>query len=696
MLTFKYRIDEIKHPFLQPAFPSFAFKILPIFSFIFSACFAISFSGAALAASQSKSFDSLAELSIEELMDVEVISSSKKLEKISEAAAAIFVISQDDIRRSGVTTIPEALRMVPGVHVARIDANKWAVTARGFNDRFASKLLVLTDGRSVYSPLFSGVFWELQDTMIEDIDRIEVIRGPGSTLWGANAVNGIINIITKKASKTQGGLVTAGGGTLERGFGAVRYGGRSGDSGHYRVYGKYFNREGFVDSSGNRTPDDWYSYRGGFRSDWEPNINDSYTVQGDIYTGRAGQITDLPSLTFPYKSTASTKTDTLGLNLTTRWKRSISDTSELALQFYYDRTQRKDSTLINEDRDTLDLDLQHSFSFGESHKIIWGLGYRFTYDQIGSSFTLQLNPSSRKDNLFNSFIQDDITLLPDLLRLTVGSKFENNDYSGFEVQPTVRLLLTPDQQNTIWASVSRAVRTPSRVESNSAAIGQIIPPNTFGPGSPLGTATVYGNTALESEKLIAYEIGYRLQPAQNLFFDLALFYNKYEKLISTRQGTFNPFTVPAVLPYTLVNNVSGETRGVELAVDWRAFEWWHQQLTYTYLHMDMHSDNPDSFSTYIAKLGTSPEHQFSYRSGFDLVKNISMDLWLRYVDTLPRSDIKNYVTMDARLAWKMFKHLEVSLVGQNLLEKRHQEFGLDYSRATQVPRSFYGKLTWQF
>jgi iron complex outermembrane recepter protein len=673
-------------------------KTLPIFALFFSAVLPAYLPNSAWADTEKsphKTVISLTDLSLEELMNVEVISSSKKLEKISEAAAAIFVISQEDIRRSGVTTIPEALRMVPGVHVARIDANKWAVTARGFNDRFASKLLVLTDGRSVYSPLFSGVFWELQDTMLEDIERIEVIRGPGSTLWGANAVNGVINIITKNASKTQGGLATAGGGTEERGFGAVRYGGKAGDSGYYRVYGKYFNRDGFVDSSGNRTPDDWYSYRGGFRADWEPNSDDLFTVQGDIYSGRAGQTTDLPTLALPYLNTVNTKTDTLGLNLTTRWKRTISETSELALQFYYDRTQRKDSTTINEDRDTFDLDLQHSFAPFENHKIVWGMGYHFTQDQIDSTFTLRVNPASRKDSLFSSFIQDDITLLPDVLRLTLGSKFENNDYSGFEVQPTARLLFTPNQQHSIWGAVSRAVRTPSRVEADSIAIAQILPPNAIGLGSPLGTASVYGNTSLASEKLIAYEIGYRLQPAQNLFFDLALFYNKYDKIISTRQGTFNPFVVPAVLPYTLTNNVSGETHGAELAVDWRSTEWWHQQLAYTYLRMKMHPEEPGSFSEYIAKLGTSPEHQLSYRSGFDLTKGVHLDLWLRYVDTLPR-EIKNYVTMDARLAWKPEKSLELSLVGQNLFEKRHQEFGLDVSRSTLVPRGFYGKVSWQF
>lgn len=372
----------------------------------------------------------LTEMSIEEVLQLEVTSAAKKPQKLANTAAAIFVLTADDIRRSGATSIPGALRMVPGLQVARIDANKWAITSRGFNGRFANKLLVLIDGRSVYTPSFSGVYWEVQDTLLADVDRIEVIRGPGAALWGANAVNGIISIITKHTRDTQGGLLTAGGGTEERGFGSLRYSTALNDSAFLRIYTKYFNRDGSVDPEGRDTSDAWEMMRLGMRLDWQITDDDDLTVQGDFYQGDAEQMLILPSFSPPFTEQRTTDIDWLGGNLLARWQHRFSDRANLSLQMYYDRTQRKERTLLRENRDTFDLDMQHQFLWGNRHDLIWGLGYRFTTDDFTDSNVIELNPKSRSQHLFNAFVQDDIALVPDRLHLIFGSKFRDLSYSS--------------------------------------------------------------------------------------------------------------------------------------------------------------------------------------------------------------------------------------------------------------------------
>jgi len=675
----------------------FSPSALIVVTFLFFAMASVSSAG--IQVQTREDTNKLTELSLEELMNVEVVSASKTAEKISETSAAIFVITQDDIRRSGVTSIPEALRMVPGMEVARIDANKWAISARGFNDRFANKLLVLIDGRSVYSPFFSGVFWDAQDTMLEDIDRIEVIRGPGSALWGANAVNGVINIITKNAKETQGGLVTTGFGSEERGFGGVRYGGKIGPAGYYRIYGKYFDRDAYANSQDHNANDGWSSFRSGFRADFGSSRQSSMTLQGDVYSGSADQSIEISSPTPPYQDLVNAETVTSGGNIMASWKHSFSNTSQMKIQSYFDRTERKD-ILAREDRNTFDVDLQHSFSLNERQKCIWGLGYRVTGDDIRNSYTLGVDPSSRVDNLYSAFIQDEISLIPKILRQTVGLKFEHNDYTGFEVQPTVRLLWTPDTKNTIWAAISRAVRTPSRVESDGIGNNTIVSPGLQGSGDQLAVVKFIGNDTLSSEKLIAYELGYRVQPSRNLFFDLALFYNRYDEIIATTSGTPYAALLPGmpvlVFPYVAANNVSGQSHGLELAADWSVSDWWRLQFAYTYLVMQLDSGDDNPYWEYQAKTGTSPEHQVSLRSGMNLGHNLQLDLWLRYVDGLKRIEVDRYMTMDLRLSWKPEKNVEFAIVGQNLFNPNHYEFGEDISLPTKVQRGVYGKVTWQF
>jgi len=663
------------------------------------------------------------ELSLEELINVKVTSVSKKPDKLTNAPAAVFVITQEDIKRSGATSLPEVLRLAPGVQVSRIDSNKWAITARGFNDRYASKLLVLIDGRTVYTPLFSGTYWESQDLLLEDIERIEVIRGPGATLWGANAVNGVINIITKIAKDTQGGLLTAGAGTEERGFSGVRYGGKLNDDAYYRIYAKYFNRDDFVNFAGIGQTDDWDAARGGFRLDWDATERDSLTVQGDFYSEGLGGSYVVPIVT-PLKSAPNTYwrrfdavDDAAGANILTRWKRVFSENSDMALQLYYDWTQH-DTPVYGEERNIADLDFQHHFQYGERHDFVWGLGARYSGDRLGNTDIVQFDPASREDYLYSAFIQDDIMLAAEEFYLTLGTKFEHNDYTGFEIQPNARLRWTPHPKHTFWVSVSRAVRTPSRSEHDiSCALG-VLPPND--PLNPLPYPTLVqpqGNSEFRSEELIAYELGYRCLAADWLTLDAAVFYNNYADLLNSGLGTLTFSDSPTkhfVLPLDVNNQMEGETYGGEITADCRLSSWWRTQLTYSCLEMQLHpSGNLNSFLYFnrnpnISKTirwvsvesyeYRSPHHTASLRSSFDFMRNVNLDLWLRYVDALSQLDISSYLGLDVRVAWKPRKNLEFSLCGQNLLDNQHREFEstLVGVAATEIERSVYAMATWRF
>ena len=390
--------------------------------------------------------------------------------------------------------------MAPGVEVARIDANKWAVSVRGFNSRFANKLLVLMDGRSVYSPLFSGVWWDVQDTMLEDIDRIEVIRGPGATLWGANAVNGVINIITKKAGETQGGLIAAGGGTEEKGFGAVRYGLKLDEGADLRVYAKYFNRDRSVTSTGAEAADEWDALRTGFRLDHGPSGQNNFTLQGDYYAGNAGTTYDVASITPPYLNTFQKKSESAGGNIIGRWKHTFMNDSEFSLQAYYDRSDRKDLFAAGV-VDIADVDLQYRVKWFGGQELVVGSGYRYTRDDIANDNQLRTaDPASRSDQLLSAFIQDDITLIDNRLHWVIGSKFEHNGYTGFEVQPNTRLIWTPSNIQSVWGAVSRSVRTPSRGETDIQANYTVIPPGQAQNPGPLPVQVIVAEARISNRK----------------------------------------------------------------------------------------------------------------------------------------------------------------------------------------------------
>jgi len=637
----------------------------------------------------------LTELSLAELMEVEVTSVAKGAQPLREAAAAIFVISREDIRRAGVTSIPEALRLAPGVQVARISSNAWAVSVRGFNGRFANKLLVLMDGRTLYNHLFSGVFWDIQDTLLEDIERIEVIRGPGAALWGANAVNGVINIITRSAAATQGTLLTAGGGSEERGFVGARQGIQVGPAAFLRLYGKAFERDGGRPSTGGSGADDWRMRRAGFRLDADPGAADRYTLQGDIYEGRVGETFIVPTLTPPYSREFDEDTDVSGGNLLARWRRTFSGKSDLALQLYFDRALNHDA-ITGQARNTYDLDFQHRFPWGRRQSVLWGFGYRYYEDDTRPGLTTSFAPENDHESLLRAFIQDDITLVAERLRLTLGSQFEHNDHTGFEIEPTLRLLWTPRPDHTIWGAVSRGVHTPSRAED-----GIRLDQFTL-PGSPPTIVALTGNRDVEAEELLAWELGYRGQWAPSLAFDFAAFYNRYRNLVTVDPGApfleAEPPPLHAVLPLVGGNRMRGKSYGVELAADWHPRPWWRLQATYSYLQLLLHTEDANQTPLFKELARTAPHHQGALRSSLDLPQGVELDLWLRYVGNLPAPAIPSYLTLDARLAWHPWRNIELALIGQNLLDGAHPEFASEKLEAAtmEVERGFYGKITWQF
>jgi iron complex outermembrane receptor protein len=653
-------------------------------------------------AQSSQSVPDVTAMSVEDLMNMQVTSVSKRTQKVADAAAAIFVITQEDIRRSGATSIPEALRLAPGLQVARIDQNKWAIGSRGFNGRFDNKLLVLIDGRSVYTPLFSGVYWNVQDVMLEDVDRIEVIRGPGATLWGANAVDGVINVITKKAKSTQSAVVTAGGGTEERAAGGARYGGKLGDNTYYRAYTKYFDWGPSAYPSGMTAHDGWDALRGGFRADWTPSGANSLTLQGDLYRSRFNETLTVASLSAPYSNTFPNDGKYSGGNILGRWNHT-SEGSSMSLQMYYDNTTITDHSLFGDHQNILDIDFQHGFRAGDSQQFVWGLGYRSIRDKNDASFTVSLQPNQVTLNQFSTFLQDEISLVDNRLQITLGSKFERNEFTGFEIEPNARLLwnLTPNQ--SIWTAVSRAVRTPALTEEGLRLNSAVIPPGTQANPGPLpAVVAVFGSHQFNSEDLLAYELGYRVQATSNLSLDIATFYNNYSNLRTAEPGApfveGSPAPTDVVIPFVASNKMSGGTYGVELFADWKVVPKWRLVGSYSYLQMDIHKNANSLDPTPDNPNGSSPRHQWYLRSSIDLPKHFDQDTTLRFVDHLPSLNLPNYYSLDAHLGWKPVTNLELSIGGQNLLNNWHLEFMPDFvnTSPTVVKRSVFGSITVKF
>lgn len=606
----------------------------------------------------------LKKLSVEQLMDIEVTSVSRHPEKLFESASAIQVVTGEEIRRSGATNLTEALRLAPNLEVAQIDSRQWAVTARGFNNLFADKMLVLMDGRTVYTPLYAGVYWDVQDTVIQDIDRIEVISGPGATQWGSNAVNGVINITTKSAKDTQGGLVNVIGGTVLHGVGAVRYGGELAPGVYYRVYGKYTRHGDSFRSSSERANDDWDMRQGGFRMDWDAAADNQVTVQGDIYEGKFGR----------------TKQESIfanGHNLLGNWKRTLGENSEVKLQFYYDQTHRNIPGSFTQTLNTYDFDFQRRFPLGDIHDVIWGLGYRVVDDDIVNTPANAFLPPGVTRQVFSAFVQDAVVVIPEHLRVTFGTKVERNDYTGVEVQPSVRAAWTPDKGQTLWAAISRAVRVPSRIDRD-----------LFSPAVP--PYRIAGGPHVDSEKLHAYELGYRIQPGPAVEFSLAAFYNKYDDLRS-----LEPLSPPAAFPVALSSGLRGRSVGAELTAEWRVAPAWQLRAGYTELrvHSEPQPGVPDRSTN--RTVAHDPNHQLLLRSLLNLAAHWECDTTLRYVGAIANQSVPGYAEVDVQLCWRPAPAWELSIDGQNLLHARHSEFNIPGSRR-EIGRNVYGQATWRF
>ncbi|WP_426991571.1 TonB-dependent receptor plug domain-containing protein [Methylomonas sp. CM2] len=624
----------------------------------------------------------LKSLSLQALSSSTVAIAAKRSQAVGETPSAVFVVNQEEIRRSGLQSIPEILRRVPGLEVARVDGNHWAITSRGFNGLYANKLLVMVDGRTVYDPLNSGVFWNEQDYPLEDIDRIEVIRGPAATMWGSNAVNGVINIVTRSAQETQGTLVSTGTSQEEPGFVSVRYGGKLDNDLHYRVYGKYNHRDRLHLNGGDLAYDALDIGRAGFRSDWSLDARHSLIAQGDYYNGNTDQTLSNP---LDGMSISADPGKSYGGNLLLRWQQALADDARLQIRGYFDHATR-DQSLLDYSRDSLDLDMQHDFPWHD-HLLTWGAGYRYVGDMLQlKSPSLTICPTHRDRHWFNLFAQDEWRLLAEELRLVLGGRLEHNDFSGYQLQPSARLLWQPAPHHSAWAGVSRAVRVPTRVEHDL---------NTFFSLGAGTTANIRGNPNLAAETVVNYEIGYRFFPNSAFSLDTTLFYGDYSRLTTTEPLDPINGNRTITIPLLIDNQAYGETYGWESAVNWRPAQSWRLQASYSLFGMALHKRPASLDSAAEAAETASPSNRFNISSYLNLPHQLELDLHWYYTGRL-RSQIDGYHRFDARLGWQPNLHLELALGAQNLLDNRHLEFAPSPDNAlvaSEIERNFYLKAT---
>jgi iron complex outermembrane receptor protein len=643
-------------------------------------------------------------MSLEQLMNLDVTSVSKTPEPYAQAPAAIQVIAGDEIRRSGAWSIPQALRLADNLNVAQAYSSVWNISARGFNSSTSDKLLVLMDGRSLYTPLFAGVIWNMQDYLLEDIDRIEVVSGPGGTLWGANAVNGVINITSKSAKDTQGLYVEGGGGSQLRDFGAVRYGGILATDVYYRVYGKYFDDGPQVFADGTSANDPWNRGQGGFRIDSERSPQNPLTLQGDFFVGEThvepgGETNSLA------------QGATYGGSILGRWTHIVADDNEMTLQAYYERTHLEapfaaappaagfppffppspavPAGTLQDNLDTIDVDFQHRFSLCEWNRVVWGLGYRFTHDVLDNAPTVAFLPAIDDQELFSGFVQDETTVL-DQIHITVGSKVEHNDYTGFEYEPSARVQLALPHKQMLWGAVSRSVRMPSRYDRD-----------LFQPGPQyLYIYHLAGNSSFVSEDLLAYELGYRAEITSKFSASASAFYNNYNNLRS--QVATVDLTPTSLFDINFQNGLKGHTLGVELSADYQILDWWRLHGGYDFIQERLHVRAGASDLDNALAETADPKHQVFLRSSMDLPGRIELDADSRWIDTVHNNDAStpgtapDYFELDVRLGWHATKNLELSVVGQNLLHDHHAEAGFPNSTQEQIVRNVYGEVAFRW
>ena len=641
-------------------------------------------------------------MDLEQLMNIDITSVSKKSQSLLKTAAAAHVISQEDIRRSGATSLPEVLRGVPGLQVTQIDANKWAISIRGFNDRFANKLLVMVDGRSIYTPLFSGIFWNMHDMLLEDIERIEIIRGPGGTLWGANAVNGVINIITKKTSDTQGGQIDFVGGSQERNLSA-RYGGKFNNHTSYRVFAKGKQVDKFNNMPDQQAHDKWRNLTSGFRIDNDLDSNNKWMLQGGYNIGTAGQLATSTSLQPPSTQLVADTLKYQSGNILFRWNKQNSNDSKWRVQAYYDYFKRH-SRGASHQIHTFDIEIQNQIRILKNHEVVWGIGYRGVLDELESSFAFTFDPRKNYANTFNAFIQDEFQI-NNALRLTLGTKLEHNDFSGFEYQPNARLLWEVNDRHSIWSAASRAVRIPSRATYSDVRVNYFVAPGT-NPQSPPVLLSILGRKNFNSEKVYAFELGYRGQITDIFTLDAALFYNYYDDLASIQTGFRGLETQPApphiLIANTVGNNMRASSYGAELLMKWQANHAWLITTSYSWFKLDArlrNSNTANSNGIILTKdiIGNSdPRHQFSVRSNIKLPFKLEFDSNLYFTDRLAARNVSAQARLDLKLAWMPKPKLELSIVAQNIFNKQHQEFTAPDIFNSEIPRSAYGRISIKF
>lgn len=614
----------------------------------------------------------LSALSIEELANVDISSVSKTGQPLSEAPAAVYVITREEIRRSGATRLAEILRLAPNLQVAQVTAGSYAISARGFNGTAASKLLVVVDGRSIYSPFFSGVYWDVHDVPPQVIDRIEVISGPGATLWGSNAVNGVINIVTRSAAEAPGGVLEGNAGGRER-RAAAHVGGKLNDNLGLRLYVETAIHDDNVTAGGEDAQDSWRQTQGGFRLDWSGR-DDVVTLQGDIYGGTQDQVLG------PDQRVS-------GHNLLARWGRELEGGSTLRVQAYYDYLERTKAGFYGNFLHTYDVELQHSFTLGR-HAVVWGGGYRRTKDRFpivpgnpSTPLTQFFQPEKRALHLANAFVQDTITLSP-AVKLTLGVKLEDDPYVDLELLPSVRLSWQATDTTLLWAAVSRAVRAPSRLDRDFF--------QTFGP------LLILGPGQFQPESLVAYELGYRGRPTPRTSLSISAFYNVYDDLRTFEAPPGRNF------PIAIANGMDGETWGVEAWGSFQAADWWRLSAGANWLRQDLRFKPGTSGLGGLQIAGNDPEYQLSLQSAMTLPHGLALDLHLRRVASLPAPASPAYTELNGRLAWAVTDTVELSLAGFNLLHGHHPEFGVAQSSVqlgasgVETGRSVVLAARWRF
>jgi iron complex outermembrane receptor protein len=632
---------------------------------------------------------SLKNLSLEELSRIEVTEVLKEATDAFRTPAAVSVLTRQDIARSGATTIPDLLRLVPGVEVAQISSNKWAIGIRGFEGLLSKSVLVLIDGRSVYTPLFAGVYWEMQDTLIEDIERIEVIRGPGGTIWGANAINGVINIVTRSARDTRGILVTAAAGNVERGELGVRYGAGT-DTFSYRLWGKGFKRAAQFHAD-DVNFDDWGKVQAGLRADWSPTLRDDIAVSAAGYGSHAGSRLAISTFSPPALVNIERNAELSGQHVNVAWRHALPSGADLQVRAYFDRTDREDLN-YRETRNTFDFDFIHHFS---SHRndITWGAGFRKSPSRFYQTVpNVIFTPAEETYSIYSAFAQNTVYLLGNRLTAIVGSKFEHNSYSGFELQPSARVSWTPSDQYTVWGAVTRAVRTPSRIEEGFQF-------SAFAsPSGPLYLRLI-GDSQFDPERLIGYELGFRAYLRGRGFVGINAFYNRYDNLLSVENRPPEPESSPEpphlILPLFFRNGIEAQTKGIEIASLWEIGSWWRVSPSYSYLHLNASRDPNSNDASTVGQLeGDTPRHKWVVKSIHTLPRDINLDLTYRYMSAIPNQRIPSYSTGDIRIAKRITPEVEVSVVGQNLLQPHHQEYAGLPGGTVEIRRSAYLRVTW--